>query len=132
MTAVRTALLADATLPGLLAGLKIVDKAPSSHPTPYISMNVRSADWSTASEDGQEFHIDLDVWHEPSSQTPETGTARQIMAIVRSTLHTATLSLASPYHAVLIRVENEVGPFRDPDGATLHGVVSLRALVDHA
>lgn len=129
---IRTALLANTTLNSVLAGQKVVDLAPSSHPTPYISLETTSEDFSTATEDGQELSIDVNVWHQPSSQTPETATARDIMAEVRKTLHTAALSLASPYNLVLLRVTNMVGPFRDPDGMTLHGVVTVRALVDHS
>jgi hypothetical protein len=116
-------------LSGILAGNKVMTLAPSSCPTPYISIAHRSNDWSTATEDGQEVLLDLNVWHQPDSQTPEPGTARTIMALCRQTLHTADLTLTAP---VLIRVTNEIGPFRDPDGATLHGVVSVRALIDHS
>lgn len=129
--AVRTALLADSTINSALVGLKVVDDAPAGHATPYISIDTRSNDWSTATEDGQEIFLDLNVWAQPASQTPETGTARDIMASVRRVLHTASLSLAAPFHSVLIRVENMIGPYRDPDGTTLHGVVSIRALTDH-
>lgn len=130
--AVRGALLANATLNAALQGLKIVDDAPSTHPTPYIEIDTRSDDWSTATEDGQQFSIDLHVWHQPPSRTPETASARDLMGLVRQTLHNASLTLAAPFHCVLIRVESEVGPFRDPDGTTLHGVVTVRAIVDHA
>jgi hypothetical protein len=131
MAAVRAALLADSQLSGLLAGHKVLNQAPSSHATPYISIADRSSDWSTATEDGQAIAFDLNVWHQPDSLTPETGVIRTIMALCRQVLHTASLSMEAPFHCVQIRVENEIGPFRDPDGATLHGVVSLRALVDH-
>lgn len=129
--AIRTALLANATLSSALAGQKVVDLAPSSHPTPYISLAATAVDFSTATEDGQEFEIDVNVWHQPSSQTPESGAALAIMAEVRKTLHTAILSLAAPYNLVLMRVTNQIAPYRDPDGLTLHGIVTVRALVDH-
>lgn len=129
--AIRTALLADSYLNSTLVGLKIVDDAPAGQSTPYISFDTRSNDWSTASEDGQEVLLDLNVWTQAASQTPETGLGRDIMAAVRRVLHTASLVLASPFHSVLIRVDNMIGPYRDPDGATTHGVVSIRALVDH-
>lgn len=131
LAAVRTALLADATLSGMLAGNKVVTLAPSSCPTPYISIADRSNDWSTASEDGQEIVLDLNVWHQPSSQTPEAGTTRAIMRRIRELLHTGTITPAAPFHCVQIRVTNEIGPYRDPDGSTLHGVVTARVLVDH-
>lgn len=130
--AIRTALLANTTLSAALAGQKVVDLAPSSHPTPYISLETTSDDFSTGTEDGQEFSIDVHVWHQPSSQTPESATTRDLMTEARKTLHTAALPLASPYNLILLRVTNMVGPFRDPDGATLHGVLTVRALVDHS
>ncbi|WP_159728383.1 DUF3168 domain-containing protein [Methylosinus sp. Ce-a6] len=131
IAAVRSALLANSTLAGMLAGSKVVTLAPSGHQTPYISIAIRSNDWSTATEDGQEVLLDLNVWHQPDSQTPEGGAARAIMALCRQTLHTASLTLASPFKCTLIRVTNEIGPYRDPDGRTVHGLVSVRALVDH-
>lgn len=131
IAAVRSALLTNSALAGLLAGNKVITWAPSSCPTPYIQIGHHSNDWSTATEDGQEVLLDLNVYHQPDSQTPEASTARAIMALCRQTLHTASLSLASPFKCTLIRVTNEIGPYRDPDGATLHGVVSIRALVDH-
>lgn len=129
--AVRTALLANSTLSTTLVGLRVVDLAPSSHPTPYISIETRSNDWSTATEDGQEILLDINVWHQPVSQTPETATARNLMSEVRVALHTASLTLDAPFNCVQIRVQNMLGPYRDPDGMTLHGVVSISALVDH-
>lgn len=131
IAAVRSALVANSALAGMLAGNKVMTWAPSSCPTPYIQIAHRSNDWSTASEDGQEVLLDLNVYHQPDSQTPEAGTARTIMVLCRQTLHTASLTLASPFHCVQVRVTNEIGPYRDPDGATLHGVVTIRALVDH-
>lgn len=130
--AVRTALLANSTLSTTLVGLQVVELAPSSHPTPYISIEARSNDWSTATEDGQEILLDINVWHQSASQTPETATARNLMSEVRATLHTASLTLEAPFNCVQIRVDNIIGPYRDPDGTTLHGVVSVRALVDHS
>jgi len=132
LAAIRAALLADATLNSTLAGsLKVMTGAPSSYPCPFISMTPHAADWSTATEDGQEVVIDLNVWTQAASQTAETATGRTIMASCRALLHTASLSLAAPYHTVQCRVDNQVGPYLDPDGATLHGVVTVRVLVDH-
>ena len=132
LTAIRTAILADGTLSSTLAGsLQVMTAAPSSYPAPFISMDVRSNDWSTATEDGQEIFVDLNVWTQPASLTPEMASNRTIMDRLRQILHTATLSLSAPFHAVQCRVENQIGPYEDPDGATMHGVVSLRLLVDH-
>lgn len=130
--AVRRTLLADASINAILAGSKIVDEAPKEHPTPYISVDARSDDWSTATEDGQVIALDLSVWHQPSSRTPETALVRDLMGTIRRALHTADVTLDAPFHCAQIRVETMIGPYRDPDGQTMHGVVSIRALVDHA
>lgn len=127
----RAALVADSYLNSILVGMKVVDDAPASHATPYVSIDTHSNDWSTSDTDGQEILLDLNVWTQAASQTPETGLGRDIMAALRRVLHTAILSPAAPFHSVLIRVENMIGPYRDPDGTTLHGVVSIRALADH-
>jgi len=129
--AVRTAILADATLSSTLVGSKVLVQAPSSHPTPYIQLTARSQDWATATEDGQEIFLDLHVWHQRLSQTPETDVARDIMSRLKQVLHTASLSLASPFTLTQMRVDSMIGPYLDPDGTTLHGVVSLHAFVDH-
>lgn len=130
--AVRAALLADTTLAPMLAGNKVMVRAPSSHPTPYIELDVRDADFSTATEDGQDFSILVHVWHEPSSVAPETATTMAIMGHVRRILHTAALVLDAPFRCVLIRVQSRVGPFHDPDAAVIHGTLIVRALVDHS
>lgn len=129
--AIRGALIGDATLAPLLAGNKVMVRAPSSAPTPYIELDVRDQDFSTASEDGQDFSVLVHVWHEPNSVTPETGTAMAIMGHVRRILHTASLSLDAPFNGVLCRVQSRVGPFTDPDTAVIHGTLIVRALVDH-
>jgi hypothetical protein len=132
LKALRTALIGDATLAPLLAGDKVMVRAPSSAPTPYIELDVREQDFSTATEDGQDFQILLHVWHEPASTSPETALTMTIMGHVRRILHTAALTLDAPFHSVLTRVQSRVGPFHDPDGAVIHGTVIVRAVVDHS
>ena len=132
LAAIRAALLADATLAALLVGGQVVVRAPSSAPTPYIEMSPSGGDYSTATEDGQDLKIDLHVWHQPASQTPETATCMAIMGHVRRILHTASLAASAPFHCVFCRVINQIGPYHDPDGSTLHGVVTVRVVVDHA
>jgi len=129
---VRALLLADATLPPLLNGNKIMARAPSSAPTPYIEIDARSTDYSTATEDGEEIQLTLHTWHENASQTPETATAQAIMGHIRRILHNAAPTLDAPFHCVLLRVENDNGPYQDPDGAVMHGVTQVRAIVDHS
>ena len=132
LKAIRSALIADATLSPLLAGDKVMVRAPSSCPTPYLELNLREQDYSTATEDGQDFTVLVNVWHEPPSTTPETALTMTIMGHVRRILHTAALTLDAPFHSVLTRVQSRVGPFQDPDTSVIHGTVLVRAVVDHA
>ena len=131
LKAVRNALVGDATLNPLLAGNKVMVRAPSSAPTPYIELDLRCADFSTASEDGQDFTLVVHVWHAPSSVTPETGSTLAIIGHVRRILHTAALTMDAPFHCVFVRVFSSIGPFHDPDSAVIHGMVTVRAVVDH-
>jgi hypothetical protein len=74
--------------------------------------------------------MDISAW-DGSNPQANTLVTRQIMERVRVILHFATLTLGAPARCVLCQVINSVGPMLDPDGSTLHGVVSIRALVDH-
>ena len=131
MAAIRAALLSDAALSPLISG--IYDRAPTPARGSYLTIGDTSADdWSTATEDGQDHMIDVHVWTQPTSQTPETSTPRALMGHVRRILHNATgLTIAMPFNLVTIRVTHQLGPMLDPDGATLHGIVTVRVAVDH-
>lgn len=131
MEAVRTVLLADSAIRA--AGvLEVLDRARPNMKTPFITLGATSdLDWSTATEDGIQLRMDVSIWDSSPSQTPETRRSREIIARVRALLHTATLTLAPPAHHVLTRVTAVVGPMLDPDGFTLHSVVTVTALLDH-
>lgn len=130
LAAVRSRILADAELVANLASsASVYDQAPEAAATPFVTLNAVSyADWSTDTTDGQEITIDCHVWHE----TPIVSRAsRLIMRRLRVLFEFQPLAAAAPFRVVLVQVVATVGPFRDPDGLTLHGVVSLRVLADH-
>jgi hypothetical protein len=130
MTAVRTALLADSGL-AALGITEVYDRPPAMQNSPFVTIGAtRYSDWSFADADGQEIFIDISAW-DGSKAEPNTLTTRQIMERIRVILHFATLTLGAPARCILCQVINTVGPMLDPDGSTLHGVVSIRALVDH-
>lgn len=131
MKSIRSALKADTTLASLITD--VYDRPPTKAVCPFLTIgDIGSKDWSTSNTDGQEHAVDVHVWTQPTSQTPETLINRQIVARVRSVLHFSTLAIDSPYSITLMQVVSQVGPMEDPDGATLHSVVTVRALVDHA
>lgn len=131
MTAVRTLLLADTTLQGL--GITQVYDRPSPNlNSPYVTIGAtRYSDWSWFDGDGQEHRLDVNVWDSSPGQLTDTLRLRQVMARVRAVLHYATPALAAPFNLVLMQVIEATGAIQDPDGTTLHGIVTVRALIDH-
>lgn len=132
MTAVRSALLADAPLSALITG--IYDRAPDKAKGNYLTIgDASSVDWSTATEDGQEHTLDIHVWSQKPSQTAETAEARAILGHIRRVLHNATgLTIAMPFSICTLQITHQIGPYLDPDEKTLHGVATLHAEIDHA
>ena len=88
--AVFAALAADAPLIALLGAARIYDDVPQSADFPYLTFGQSTArDWSTASEDGSEHTITLNVW----SQAKGRNEVHEIMAAARSALHGQPLTL---------------------------------------
>lgn len=130
MAALRARLLADGELPAITG--KIFDRPPANEATPYLTIGETSyEDWSTSDTDGQNIRVDIGVWQEPAGADPDTRVVRALMGHVRRIVHLAPLDLGA-HNLVLVRVERAVGPMLDPDGYTLHGVVTVRALTGHA
>lgn len=132
MTAIRAALLADAPLAALLATpASVFDIAPENAATPFVTLGVNShLDWSTASEDGQVLSINVHCWDESRSQYPETTRCRLLMRHCRRVLHYGSFSFTAPYRSVLAVVANRVGPIFDPDGISIHGVLTVQLITD--
>ena len=130
MVALRSLLLADAAFTTLTT--QVFDRVPQKTQGTWVTIgDVSSSDWSSSDTFGQAFTIDVHVWHQPPSQTQETQKARDIMAAVRRLTHMQPLTLSAPHHSVLMFVTNTVPVMLDPDEATLHGVVSIRLLVEN-
>jgi hypothetical protein len=131
LKAIRSALLSDGGLQSLMAGA-IFTAPPSNTKAPFVTMNVASiADWSTGSEDGQAFTIDVHAWDQPQGQVPNVRPTYDALERIRSVLHFATLTLDSPFHAVMCMCTNQVAPYIESDGSTVHGVATFRIIVDH-
>lgn len=129
MTAVRTAILADAQIASVTT--KVYDWPPSNVRGPFITLNALSwRTWDTADSDGQEITIDVHAWDMPSHDGPATATVRSLMTHLRRLLHRGALTV-SGHNLVLVEATAGTGPMLDPDGVTMHGVVTIRALVGH-
>ncbi len=123
---IYNALVADADV-GALIGDRIYDAMPSSGSYPCVvfgdSQEVTDdADCYTS----EEHFVDLHVW---SRDQGRLGPCKIIVSAVKAALHEADLSMDDPYALVEIRV-TDTRTFKDQDGITAHGVVSVKALVD--
>ncbi|OXE37552.1 MAG: hypothetical protein CGW95_01150 [Phenylobacterium zucineum] len=130
MAAVRSLLLADSAFTALTT--QVFDRVPQKTQGTWVTIgDVSTSDWSSSDTFGQAFTLDIHVWHQPTSQTQETQKARDVMAAIRRLLHMQPLTLSAPHHSVLMFVTNTTPVMLDPDEATLHGVVSVRNLVEN-
>jgi len=123
--AVFAALTADAPLLALLGAARIYDDVPQSSDFPYLTLGQSVArDWSTASEDGCEHTITLNVW----SQAKGRNEVHEIMAAARTALHGQPLTLDG--HR-LINLRHETSEARRAsDGDTYHGIARFRAVTE--
>jgi hypothetical protein len=120
--AIFDALVADAGV-GALVGDRIYDGMPSDGQYPCISFgpsdNVpEDLECVAASTEA----VQLDVW---SRDQGRLGPCKDIVGAVKTALHLADITLTQ--HA-LIRIRTDsIRVFRDADGITAHGVVTVEA-----
>jgi hypothetical protein len=125
--AVFAALAADAPLIALLGAARIYDDVPQAADFPYLTFGQSTArDWSTASEDGSEHTITLNVW----SQAKGRNEVHEIMAAARTALHGAPLTLDG-HRLINLRHESSEAR-RAPDGETYQGIARFRAVTEPA
>ena len=124
--AVVATLLADGSVGALIAD-RIYDAPPRDAAFPYLTIGeVRTADWSTATEAGAEHRLTLNVW----SRERGKRQCYEVMEAIEAALHDAALGLDD--HA-LVNLRFEFAETRrDPDGITYHGVVRFRAVTEPA
>ncbi|HEX3653729.1 MAG TPA: DUF3168 domain-containing protein [Rhizomicrobium sp.] len=104
---------------------RLFDFVPPDSAFPYVVLGGGSeADWSTATEEGTEHAIQIDVW------SRETGhkQAKQIAEVIRATLNNAALTVSG---AVLIDIRHLSTDFsREPDGQTFRARLTFRAVTE--
>ena len=121
--AVYTVLSGNAPLAALLGGQRIFDDVPQATPYPHVTLGqTSSSDFGTGTEDGEEHILTLHVW----SQGGGRGEAQRIMGAIRDALHTASPALTG--HTLVNLRQQFADVRRDPDGATIHGLVRYRAV----
>lgn len=129
MAAIRTRLLADATVSGLV-GVRVYDTAPEGGASPYITISVGYADNSTSSSEAQDMEIDVHCWDIPADRANAKNTARvySLMGQVRVLFHDYALPVTGR-NVIVCRVMRGMPVAADAD--EIHGVVSLRVLIGH-
>ncbi len=81
--AIRAALLADATLTGLLGGPRVYDEAPPGAPAPRIAFaELQSRDWSAQSSRGAEQMLVLSVWSDARGTRESLDIADRVVALL--------------------------------------------------
>ena len=125
--AVFAALASNAPLIALLGAARIYDDVPQSSDFPYLAFGqATTRDWSTASDDGSEHVITLNVW----SQAKGRSQVHEIMAAARIALHGQPLTLDG-HRLINLRHESSEAR-RASDGETYHGIARFRAVTEPA
>lgn len=128
--AVRLTLIGEPTIRAIV-GLRVYDRAPADAAFPYITLfEVTATDESSSDSDAEAVTLDVHVWTRPDDRSPATRQNRDLMALIRAALHNRRPPIVGR-NLVLLQVTARRGPLSDPDGVTLHGIVSARALVGH-
>ena len=104
---------------------RLFDYVPRDSAFPYVVLGDGSeADWSTATEDGTEHAVQIDVW----SRTPGHRETKQIAAILHDMLHNAALTVTG---ATLIDIRHLTTAFaRQSDGQTMRATLRFRAVTE--
>ena len=127
LLAVQAGVLAALKAAGAVAALvdgRIHDRVPANTVMPYLSFGPSQIVTDDADcIDGHEVFLQLDIW----SREPGTVQAAHIGDAVRTALHRRDMQAAGLRFQTEIRFVNF---FRDGDGLTSHGVLSIRAFVD--
>jgi len=122
--AIFAALSASGDLQALI-GDRIFDFVPPDSALPYVVLgDGEESDWSTATEDGTEHQIQIDVW----SRQLGHQEAKQIADVIRAALDNAALTIGG---ATLIDLRHRATDFsRESDGQTFRARLTFRAVTE--
>ncbi|MEQ8405705.1 MAG: DUF3168 domain-containing protein [Oceanicaulis sp.] len=125
--AVLAALKADTDVRAALGDpARVYTRAPRGAAFPFLSTGRGESE--PLDGDGLELidhRLTLHIW----ARHGDEGTLKDALGAVRAALHQADLTLDPPFTCVLCRVVY-ADMFTGPDGATMHGVVRVRGLVE--
>lgn len=110
----------------------VYSNVPDGATLPYAQIDTpSSADWSHNTAYGHQQRFDVHVWGELTGTAGGKSKVLSVMDAIVKALRDASLNLTD-HTLVLIHFENDTGVMTDPDGRTLHGVVSFRALTQES
>lgn len=125
--AVLAALKADAGVRAALGDpARVHDRAPRGAAFPYASLGrSESEPLDAGGLDLIDHRLTLHVW----GRREDRDAVKHALSAARAALHQADLTLVAPYGCALCRVVY-ADLFTGPDGATLHGVLRVRGLIE--
>lgn len=123
---VQGALVAALKAAPAIAGGRIHDNVPESPVFPYLSIGSEQViDDGNSCGDGWEVFSDVHVW----SRAVGYVEAKQIMATAVDKI--MAITTIGGFSLIAVGVE-DTRVFRDPDGLTSHGVISVRFIINPA
>ncbi len=123
--AIHDALIADTSLTSVLGGAKVYDEVPRAAAFPFVTLgDAQVADWSTATDAGEEHQITLNAWSRQGGHRE----AHVIAGALLQALDGAPLSLAD-HRLVNLRFAL-ANIRRENDGRTYRAVVRFRAVTE--
>jgi hypothetical protein len=125
--AIHDALVADGALGALLGGSKVYDEPPKAAAFPYVTLGeARVADFSTASDTGEEHRLTLHAWS-------RQGGHRQAHMIAGALLLALDDAPLAPAGHTLVNLRFATADIRrESDGRTYHALVRFRAVTEPA
>lgn len=105
-------------------GLPVFDRATETQAYPYATLG--ASDWSDESVEcvqARRITLQVDVWHSRSNKGVLEDYVDDVTTALNGWADTESLTMA-PLRLGIIRV------FDDPDGASVHGVVQVDAIVE--
>lgn len=112
-----------------LVGDRVYEVAPPVGSRTYPDVTFGPSDGTDEDADcigGEEHVLQLNIWDRNFGRKSRL---KRVVDAVRSALHKADLDMPDPYALALIEV-SRIRILDDPDGITVHGVVSVRAIIE--
>jgi len=123
--AIHDALVTDGALTALLGGPKVYDEPPRAAAYPYVTLGeARVADFSTASDAGEEHRLTLHAWSRQGGHKE----AHMIAGALLQALDDAPLAPAGHQLVNLRFATADIR--RESDGRTYHALVRFRAVTE--